>query len=186
MTTECRGAKRDGSGLRAVPGAHLRDHTGTNGKTHHDGASSPRSSNEPGSAVHPRREHRDHDARPPRRGGRYRLGGARTVVVPDRVSVREPRCAIACVLNSVTPDHLDRHGDFTTYTETKRRLVRFALDDAVLGFDDPTTREMASVATSRVRYFESEPRHRERRHACRRRCRRRRGGRHGDARAAGA
>jgi UDP-N-acetylmuramoylalanine--D-glutamate ligase len=66
--------------------------------------------------------------------------------------VREPRCAIACVLN-VTPDHLDRHGDFAAYTETKRRLVRFALDDAVLGFDDPTTRAMAAVALCRVHQF---------------------------------
>ena len=67
-------------------------------------------------------------------------------------SVREPRCAIACVLN-VTPDHLDRHGDFAAYAETKRRLVRFALDDAVLGFDDPITREMATVTASRVHAF---------------------------------
>jgi UDP-N-acetylmuramoylalanine--D-glutamate ligase len=71
-------------------------------------------------------------------------------------SVREPRCAIACVLN-VTPDHLDRHGDFATYAETKRRLVRFALDDAVLGFDDPTTREMATVAHCRVHQFGLQP-----------------------------
>jgi UDP-N-acetylmuramoylalanine--D-glutamate ligase len=67
-------------------------------------------------------------------------------------SVREPRCAIACVLN-VTPDHLDRHGDFAAYTETKRRLVRFAVDDAVLGFDDPVTRDMATVTRSRVHEF---------------------------------
>jgi UDP-N-acetylmuramoylalanine--D-glutamate ligase len=67
-------------------------------------------------------------------------------------SVREPRCAIACVLN-VTPDHLDRHGDFAGYTETKRRLVRFALHDAVLGFDDPITREMAAVASCPVHHF---------------------------------
>lgn len=71
-------------------------------------------------------------------------------------SVREPRCAIACVLN-VTPDHLDRHGDFAAYAETKRRLVRSALDDAVLGFDDPITRDMAAVASCRVRYFGLEP-----------------------------
>jgi UDP-N-acetylmuramoylalanine--D-glutamate ligase len=67
-------------------------------------------------------------------------------------SVREPRCTIACVLN-VTPDHLDRHGDFAKYTETKRRLVRFALDDTVLGFDDPVTRDMATVAQCRVHEF---------------------------------
>ena len=66
--------------------------------------------------------------------------------------MREPRCAIACVLN-VTPDHLDRHGDFAAYAETKRRLVRFALDDAVLGFDDPVTREMAAIANCRVHGF---------------------------------
>jgi UDP-N-acetylmuramoylalanine--D-glutamate ligase len=71
-------------------------------------------------------------------------------------SVPEPRCAIACVLN-VTPDHLDRHGDFAAYAETKRRLVRFALDDAVLGFDDPVTREMASVAQCRVHQFGLAP-----------------------------
>ena len=71
-------------------------------------------------------------------------------------SVREPRCAIACVLN-VTPDHLDRHGDFEAYAETKRRLVRFALADAVLGFDDPITREMATVTDCRVHEFGLEP-----------------------------
>jgi len=71
-------------------------------------------------------------------------------------SVLEPRCAIACVLN-VTPDHLDRHGDFETYAETKRRLVRFATDDAVLGYDDPTTREMATVARCRVHQFGLDP-----------------------------
>ena len=54
---------------------------------------------------------------------------------------------------NVTPDHLDRHGDFATYAETKRRLIRFALDDAVIGFDDPITRAMATVATCRVHQF---------------------------------
>ena len=103
--------------------------------------------------------------------GRVLLGGNIGVPVLDRIdglepsdwlvlelssfqieTVAEPRSSIACVLN-VTPDHLDRHGDFTAYAGIKERLVRFATDGAVVGFDDPTTRAMAETASAPVRFF---------------------------------
>jgi len=106
-------------------------------------------------------------------GSRVHLGGNIGETVLDRLdSVREgdwvvlelssfqlesasaPRCSIACVLN-VTPDHLDRHRTLDAYASVKEKIVRFAEDDAVLGYDDPITREMASSATCRVRYFGS-------------------------------
>ena len=67
-------------------------------------------------------------------------------------TVAEPRCTVACVLN-VTADHLDRHGDFAAYAAIKERLVRFASDSAVLGFDDPATRAMARNAAAPVSFF---------------------------------
>jgi UDP-N-acetylmuramoylalanine--D-glutamate ligase len=67
-------------------------------------------------------------------------------------SASAPRCAIACVLN-VTPDHIDRHGTFEAYIDAKAKIVRFAVDDAILGYDDPITRDLAGQAGSRVRFF---------------------------------
>ncbi|HWW08666.1 MAG TPA: UDP-N-acetylmuramoyl-L-alanine--D-glutamate ligase [Candidatus Acidoferrales bacterium] len=67
-------------------------------------------------------------------------------------TVEAPRCSIACVLN-VTPDHLDRHGDFEAYADLKRRIVPFASDAAVLGYDDEITRSMADIAVCPVHYF---------------------------------
>ena len=67
-------------------------------------------------------------------------------------TVAEPRCTVACVLN-VTADHLDRHGDFADYAAIKERLVRFASEAAVLGFDDPVTRAMARNASAPLRFF---------------------------------
>lgn len=67
-------------------------------------------------------------------------------------TVSQPRCTVACVLN-VTPDHIDRHGDYAAYAAIKERLVRFASEWAVLGYDDQTTRAMAQNATAPVRFF---------------------------------
>ena len=67
-------------------------------------------------------------------------------------TVLEPRCTLGCVLN-VTPDHLDRHADFAAYAAIKERLVRFASEWAVLGYDDETTRAMAQNASAPVRFF---------------------------------
>ncbi|TMB91625.1 MAG: UDP-N-acetylmuramoyl-L-alanine--D-glutamate ligase [Chloroflexi bacterium] len=67
-------------------------------------------------------------------------------------TIAEPACSIAAVLN-VTPDHLDRHRTMQAYTETKQRLVRFAVDDVVIGHDDHVSRAMAGLARAPARYF---------------------------------
>jgi UDP-N-acetylmuramoylalanine--D-glutamate ligase len=43
---------------------------------------------------------------------------------------------------NLTPDHLDRHGDFANYTAIKERLVE-AADIAVIGVDDDASKQMA-------------------------------------------
>jgi UDP-N-acetylmuramoylalanine--D-glutamate ligase len=67
-------------------------------------------------------------------------------------TIAEPRCTVACVLN-VSPDHIDRHGSFAAYAAIKERLVKFAVEWSVLGFDDPTTRAMARKSGAPVRFF---------------------------------
>jgi UDP-N-acetylmuramoylalanine--D-glutamate ligase len=64
------------------------------------------------------------------------------------------RPAIAVVLN-VTPDHLDRHGNFENYTAAKERIFakQTAEDALVLNADDDVASRMAARARSRVFWF---------------------------------
>jgi len=61
------------------------------------------------------------------------------------------RPRVAVVLN-VTPDHLDRHGNFEAYAATKERILRRQepSDAAVLSFDDPCVRAMADRTRARI------------------------------------
>jgi UDP-N-acetylmuramoylalanine--D-glutamate ligase len=61
------------------------------------------------------------------------------------------RPAVAAVLN-ITPDHLDRHGSFAAYASAKARIVarQEACDVAVLNFDDPGARALATETKARV------------------------------------
>ncbi|MCZ6781796.1 MAG: UDP-N-acetylmuramoyl-L-alanine--D-glutamate ligase [Proteobacteria bacterium] len=69
-------------------------------------------------------------------------------------SVESFRPRVAVILN-LTPDHLDRHGNFSRYAETKRRLLaqQQSDDSAVLNFDDPVVAGMAATAKARVVTF---------------------------------
>jgi UDP-N-acetylmuramoylalanine--D-glutamate ligase len=67
-------------------------------------------------------------------------------------SVDDPRCEIAAVLN-ISPDHLDRHGTLAAYIAAKQRIVEHAVSCTVLGWDDPTTRAMATSSAAPVRFF---------------------------------
>jgi len=68
------------------------------------------------------------------------------------------RPRVAVVLN-VTPDHIDRHGDVAAYVAAKAKIVarQEASDSAVLNFDDPLVRGLATETTARVRPFGSRP-----------------------------
>jgi UDP-N-acetylmuramoylalanine--D-glutamate ligase len=69
-------------------------------------------------------------------------------------SVEQPRCEIGAVLN-ISPDHLDRHGSLAAYIAAKQRVVEYASSSAVLGWDDPVTRAMATSTTAGVLFFGS-------------------------------
>jgi UDP-N-acetylmuramoylalanine--D-glutamate ligase len=64
------------------------------------------------------------------------------------------RPRVSLVLN-LSPDHLDRHGDFAAYVDAKRAIFRNQQGDdvVVLNHDDPTVRELAAEVRGRVLLF---------------------------------
>jgi UDP-N-acetylmuramoylalanine--D-glutamate ligase len=70
----------------------------------------------------------------------------------ETIETFQPR--VAAVLN-VTPDHLDRHGDFAGYVEAKARIFlnQTPADCAVLNADDPATAALAPRTRAHVLWF---------------------------------
>jgi len=70
----------------------------------------------------------------------------------ETIETFQPR--VAAVLN-VTPDHLDRHGDFAAYVDAKARIFlnQTAADCAVLNADDAATAALASRTLAHVLWF---------------------------------
>jgi len=60
-------------------------------------------------------------------------------------------CELAILLN-ITPDHLDRHGDFAGYIAAKRRLFQMQGEEsvAIVGVDDAPGREIAALLSQDV------------------------------------
>jgi len=60
-------------------------------------------------------------------------------------------CELAILLN-ITPDHLDRHGDFEGYVAAKRRLFETQSEGhvAIIGVDDAPGREIAGMLPQQV------------------------------------
>lgn len=65
---------------------------------------------------------------------------------------RSPHVA---VITNLRPNHLDRHESFAAYRAAKARILRHqsADDVAVLNWDDPEVRNLASLTEARVRWF---------------------------------
>jgi len=65
--------------------------------------------------------------------------------------------AMAAVLN-VTPNHLDRHPSMEEYTEAKKNILRYQGPDsiAVLGYDNPISREMAADVRGKLLFFSQQ------------------------------
>jgi UDP-N-acetylmuramoylalanine--D-glutamate ligase len=61
---------------------------------------------------------------------------------------------VAVVLN-ISPDHLDRHGDFDGYRRAKQRIFENQRPDdtTILNLDDAATRELAESSPARVQGF---------------------------------
>jgi UDP-N-acetylmuramoylalanine--D-glutamate ligase len=70
----------------------------------------------------------------------------------ETIETFQPR--VAAVLN-LTPDHLDRHGDFAAYVDAKARIFlnQTAADCAVLNADDAATAALASRTLAHVLWF---------------------------------
>jgi UDP-N-acetylmuramoylalanine--D-glutamate ligase len=70
----------------------------------------------------------------------------------ETIETFRPR--VAAVLN-ITPDHLDRHGDFAAYVDAKARIFlnQTAADCAVLNADDPATAALAPRTRAHVLWF---------------------------------
>jgi len=60
---------------------------------------------------------------------------------------------VACVLN-ITPNHLDRHKTMAAYIAAKRNIVAYQKEGyiAVLGYDEPNARALATSTAARIRY----------------------------------
>ncbi len=74
-------------------------------------------------------------------------------------TIEKFRPKIAAILN-ITPDHLDRHGDFSTYAAAKARIFENQTGDdfAALNADDKTCVEMAGRLKAQVYWFGSKER----------------------------
>ena len=73
-------------------------------------------------------------------------------------NIKQFRAAMAVFLN-ITPDHIDWHGDFSSYLNAKKNLIRSQDGSgiAVLNRDDPLVWESASEAKGSVRSFSRQP-----------------------------
>lgn len=69
-------------------------------------------------------------------------------------AVHDFRAKIAAVLN-LTPDHIDRHRNFSNYQAMKERIFvnQQENDHTVLNFDDPIVQEMALRTPGKVLFF---------------------------------